>query len=107
MMRGFFKIVVEIRLAVGQTISPPTSWPANKLALIQQPSSAIFADSLVPSACCAAGGPRLETGTQHQQNCTDCHKESAWPVCSEPQEFARRAVAAPACRKSAARNPSR
>lgn len=29
---------------------------------------------------------RLETGPRHQQNCTDCHKENARPVRSEPQE---------------------
>src|SRR3981081_953798 len=28
----------------------------------------------------------LETGPRHQQNCTDCHKENARPVRSEPQE---------------------
>ena len=32
------------------------------------------------------GWPRLETGPRHQQNCTDCHKENARPVRSEPQE---------------------
>src|ERR1700676_3383517 len=31
------------------------------------------------------GWPRLETGPRHQQNCTDCHKENARPVRSEPQ----------------------
>src|ERR1700687_3080449 len=30
--------------------------------------------------------PNLETGPRHQQNCTDCHKENARPVRSEPQE---------------------
>src|ERR1700676_2756365 len=27
-----------------------------------------------------------ETDPRHQQNCTDCHKENARPVRSEPQE---------------------
>jgi hypothetical protein len=31
-------------------------------------------------------GGRLETGPRHQQNYTDCHKENARPVRSEPQE---------------------
>ena len=30
--------------------------------------------------------PRLEAGPRHQQNCTDCHKDNAGPVRSEPQE---------------------
>ena len=30
--------------------------------------------------------PNLETGTRHQQNCTDRHKENARPIRSEPQE---------------------
>ncbi len=32
------------------------------------------------------GWPTLETGPRHQQNCTDCHKENARPVRSEPQK---------------------
>src|SRR6266850_2214829 len=40
--------------------------------------------TVIPSA--AGGWPRLETGPRHQQNCTDCHKENARPVRSEPQE---------------------
>src|ERR1700675_5021435 len=32
------------------------------------------------------GDRGLETGPRHQQNCTDCHKENARPVRSEPQE---------------------
>jgi hypothetical protein len=33
-----------------------------------------------------ARAPRLETSPRHQQNCTNCHKENARPVRSEPQE---------------------
>ena len=32
------------------------------------------------------GWSRLETGPRYQQNCTECHKEKARPIRSEPQE---------------------
>jgi hypothetical protein len=44
---------------------------------------------------------RLETGPRHQQNCTECHKEKARPVRSEPQE----SQAAPWRLQSAANRP--
>jgi hypothetical protein len=46
--------------------------------------------------------PRLETGPQRQQNCTDCHKENARPVRFESQE----SHAAPSRLKSAANRPA-
>ena len=32
------------------------------------------------------GWSRLETGPRYQQNCTECHKDKARPIRSEPQE---------------------
>jgi len=32
------------------------------------------------------GRSRLETGPRYQQNCTECHKEKARPIRSEPEE---------------------
>jgi hypothetical protein len=33
-----------------------------------------------------AGRSRLETAPRYQQNCTECHKDKARPIRSEPQE---------------------
>jgi hypothetical protein len=46
-------------------------------------------------------GSRLETGPRYQQNCTECHKEKARPIRSEPQE----SQAAPWRLQSIARRP--
>jgi hypothetical protein len=46
---------------------------------------------------------RLETGPRNQQNCTDCYKENARPVRSEPQE----SQAAPWRLQSVANRPPR
>ena len=47
------------------------------------------------------GWSRLETGPRYQQNCTECHKEKARPIRSEPQE----SQAAPWRLQSIARRP--
>src|SRR5437870_9621338 len=41
---------------------------------------------LVAPATGTDGWSRLETGPRYQQNCTECHKEKARPIRSEPQE---------------------
>src|SRR5438105_2218264 len=41
---------------------------------------------LVAPATGTDGWSTLETGPRYQQNCTECHKEKARPIRSEPQE---------------------
>src|SRR5206468_11363411 len=57
--------------------------------------------SVTDPAASADGRSRLETGPRYQQNCTECHKEKARPIRSEPQE----SQAAPWRLQSIARGP--